>query len=402
MKKCYVKALFFTAVTLITTSCAVQHEAILGDAIRFSDDAYSSYSHSKGIFKNLKYQSVPYKLYYQGSVRNEDIQKMKDFIRADHQGKFTAGYYALDLGLDRVRYIRKNYFKHDQNTKFYIIYMTDGLDNTSVQVAKNNKQIFFTNRAEGYAKHIQRKIKRTMGVFKIRQNTFKIFPMMFLGNDIMSNMNKRGLTSIEDIKNAVKEDMKYYRGSSKGTSTPEVLLGTNFLEITQDFEEMFESSGFDFYVPVGYRGENIRMNLEDADGKEIQIEGTLKKKWFMWCLTNIKYPNNVTIPDQRLLYRGKPLKELYASNRNDMKATQANFRMDDIKLNGKNFKVSYTSQDHGKYYETNSEYDAYKRNNNDAYVLLIMDESGSLGDQTQAEKNAMQDILDIIMKTATK
>ena len=122
----------------------------------------------------------------------------------------------------------------------------------------------------------------------------------------------------------------------------------------------------------------------------------------MWCLTNIKYPNNVTIPDQRLLYRGKPLKELYASNRNDMKATQANFRMDDIKLNGKNFKVSYTSQDHGKYYETNSEYDAYKRNNNDAYVLLIMDESGSLGDQTQAEKNAMQDILDIIMKTATK
>ena len=241
-----------------------------------------------------------------------------------------------------------------------------------------------------------------MGVFKLRQNTFKIFPMMFIGDDMKSNMKKRGLTSIEEIMKEAADDMQYYRGASKGTSIPEVLLDTNFMDITKDFEEMFASSGFEFYVPVGYRGQQIRMNLKDENGNEIQVEGTLKKKWFMWCLTGIKYADNVTIPDQRLLYRGKPLKELYASNRHDRKALSAIFCIDDIKLHGKNYKAVSASQEHGKYYETNTEYEALKRTNADSYVMLIMDVSGSLGEKMKDEQEAMEKILNILINTIIK
>lgn len=403
MKKSYLKTLMFITISMSSISCVVQHKAIMGDAIRFSDDAVSSYTHKDGVFKNLYSQSDPYMLYGQDGIHYGELSKMKNFIRRNDQGLLTAGYYALDLALDRVRYVRRHYFKHDQNTKYYIIYMTDGKDNTSVQVARNHRQLWFTTKEKTYAKHIQRKMKNTMGAFKIRQNTFKVFPMLFIGNELKQDIAKSGsISTIEDIKKVAAEAMKYYRGSSRGTSTPEVLLGTDFKEITKNFEEMFASSGFEFYVPVGYRGQQVRMTLENEDGEEIQIEGKLRKKWFMWCLTKIKYPDNVSIPDQRFLYRGKPLKELYASNRNDRKALSAIFRMDDIKLNGKNYKVVTAEQEHGEWYETNTEYQALKRSNTNAYVLLIMDVSTSLGNQKENEKQAMEDMLNIIMNTATE
>lgn len=401
MKKTNFKALLLLIAVMFSTSCAVKHEAILGDAIRFSDDATTSYTHKDGKFKNLSEQSGPNQLYGRAGVNYGEVNKLKEFIHRNHSAKNTAGYYALDLGLDRVSYVRRHQFKHDPNTKYYIIYMTDGLDNASVQLAKNKKQLWFISSEQAYAKRIQRKIKKTMGALKLNQNTFKIFPIMFLGSDLQTNYKKRGLKTMAEIEKAAKEDMQYYRGSSKGTSAPEVILGTDFKKITKDFQEMFASTGFEFYVPTGYRNQQIRMTLENDNKETIQIEGTLKKKWFMWCLTDIKYASNVTIPDQRVLHRGQPLKELYASNRKDKTALSAFFRLDDIKLNGKNFKVKYASQEHGKYYETNTEYEAAKSANADAYILLIMDESASLGNQTKNEQKAMEDILDIVIKTAT-
>lgn len=402
MKTCTIKNLILIAFALLSVSCATTHKVVLGDAIRFSDDAVTSYSHKDGVFKNQSKQSDPYTLYSEeNGVPYSELAQMKNFIHRNDYGKLTAGYYALDIGLDRVRYVRRNYFRHDLNTKYYIIYMTDGLDNTSVQVARNHKQLWFTLREKTYAKHIQRKIKNTMGAFKIRQNTFKIFPIMFIGDDMKQIMQNRGHTTIDEIKNEADKKMQYYRGSSRGTSTPEVLLGTDFKVITKDFEEMLLSSGFEFYVPKGYRGQQIRMSLKNDNGEEIEIEGKLRKKWFTWCLTNIKYPDNVYIPDQRFLYKGKPIKYLYASNRHDRKALSAFFRMEDIKLNGKNYKVTSVRQEHGEYYETNSEYDAFKSSNSDAYFLLIMDVSSSLGDQKENEKEAMEDILNILIKTTT-
>lgn len=237
-----------------------------------------------------------------------------------------------------------------------------------------------------------------MGVCKLRQNTFQIFPILFVGKDMQANLAKRGLTTKEDILKAANEDMQSYRGASKGAAVPEVILGTDFKEITRDFQELFASSGFEFYVPTGYRNQRVRMILENDKKEKIQIEGTLKKKWFKWCLTDIQYPDNVTVM-KSASGKPKPIKELYAIN--DSKELSAVFRLEEIHLNDKKFHIKHATQEHGKYFETNTEYELSKLANTNAYVLLIMDESTSLGDQTKNEQKAMEDILDIVLKSTS-
>ena len=398
MNKTYFPLFILLVSLLVCASCRTQHEAIMGDAIRFGDDVTTTYTHKDGKFKNLYSQSEPVSLYTKNGVDKKEVANLKSFIRQKNQGHQTTGYYALDLGLDRIEYVRKHQFKNDPNTKYYIVYMTDGLDNASVQLAKNKKQLWFINSEDKYVKRIQKKIKNTMGVCKQKQNTFQIFPIMFVGKDMQANLAKRGLKTKEDILKAANEDMQSYRGASKGASVPEVILGTDFKEITRDFQELFASSGFEFYVPTGYRNQRVRMILENDKKEKIQIEGTLKKKWFKWCLTDIQYPENVTIMKSA---SGKPktIKELYAIN--DSKELSAIFRLEEIQLNGKKFHIKHATQEHGKYFETNTEYELSKLANTNAYVLLIMDESASLGDQTKNEQKAMEDILDIVMKSTS-
>ena len=140
------------------------------------------------------------------------------------------------------------------------------------------------------------------------------------------------------------------------------------------------------------------MILENDKKEKIQIEGTLKKKWFKWCLTDIEYPDNVTVM-KSASGKPKPIKELYAIN--DSKELSAVFRLEEIHLNDKKFHIKHATQEHGKYFETNTEYELSKLANTNAYVLLIMDESTSLGDQTKNEQKAMEDILDIVLKSTS-
>jgi len=401
MKKTYFQLLFLP-IFVFLSSCRTTHEAIMGDVIRFSDDVTTTYDYKDGKFKNLSFQSEPIKLYGEKGVNKGEVSKMKNFIHKDHRANATSGYYALDLGIDRVKYVRKHQFKHDPNTKYYIVYMTDGLDNASVQLAKNKKQIWFINSEERYVKHIQKKIKNAMGIFKSKQNTFQIFPMMFIGQDMLDNFSKRGLQTKEERIKAANDYMQSYRGASKGTLTPEVILGEDFKDITRGFEEMFKSAGYEFYIPKGYNKRKVRMTLVNDKKEEIQIEGVLKKKWFKWCFTDITYPSNVTIPDKRVINAGDKLKELYAYN--DNKDLHAKFRIDEIKLDGKNYVVKNATQEHehSGFYETNTEYDANQLANTNAYVLLIMDESTSLGNKTKDEQKAMEDILNIIIKAIAK
>jgi len=398
MNRTYFPLFILLVSLLVCVSCRTQHEAIMGDAIRFGDDVTTTYTHKDGKFKNLYYQSDPVSLYTKNGVDKKEVANLKSFIRQKKQGHQTTGYYALDLGLDRIEYVRKHQFKNDPNTKYFIVYMTDGLDNASVQLAKNKKQLWFINSEDQYVKRIQKKIKNAMGVCKPRQNTFQIFPILFVGKDMQANLAKRGLTTKEDILKAANEDMQSYRGASKGAAVPEVILGTDFKEITRDFQELFASSGFEFYVPTGYRNQRVRMILENDKKEKIQIEGTLKKKWFKWCLTDIQYPDNVTVM-KSASGKPKPIKELYAIN--DSKELSAVFRLEEIHLNDKKFHIKHATQEHGKYFETNTEYELSKLANTNAYVLLIMDESTSLGDQTKNEQKAMEDILDIVLKSTS-
>lgn len=373
----------------------------MADAIRFSDDAVTSYTHKDGKFKNMREQSAPYSLYTKSGINKKDLEALRKFIRRPETGNATAGYYALDLGLDRTRYVRRHYFKNDPDTRFYIIYITDGLDNAGVQVARNHSQLWFTNDEEAYAKHIQQKMKNVMGEFKSQQNTFQVFPIMFLGEDMQENMKKRGAKTMEEYKQLAAEDMQYYRGASKGVTVPEVLVETDYKKVAKDFEEILASAGFEFHVPVGYRNQQIRMTLTNDHGQDIWIEGTLKKDGFEWSLTDITYSDGVTIPDQRYAYRNKPLTSVSSINQSDTKALQVIFRLDDIRLDGKTFRVHKAVQEHKRngFYETNTEYELYKRSISNTYVMLIMDVSNSLRGRLKDEQQAMEDIINVILKT---
>lgn len=397
MKKHYFQFLLFVVTTMVISSCQVQHDVVYGDAIRFSDDAITSYSHADGKFKNLKSQSEPFLLLDTKGANKEGMNQMSEFLHRVDSGNATAGYYALDLALDRVKYVRKHQFKHDPNTRYFIVYLTDGLDNVSVRVAKNHKQLWFINSEDRYAKRIQRKMKKVMGVFKIKQNAFQVYPIMYLGDDMARIMKDRGAKTLADQKKEAAEAMEYYRGASKGTEVPEVLVETDFKKVAKDFEDALGSTGFQFQIPVGYRNQRVRMNLKNAKGEKVQIEGTFKRSFFKWRLKDITYTDGASIPDQRPLFRNKPLTKLTASA-GDRKALFAVFRMDQIKLNGKNFKVAGTpTQEHmrnGKF-EINTEYK--KSNFSDIYVLLVMDESGSVGSKLKSEQKAMEEILNVIM-----
>ena len=398
------KYLLLAGMVLLGASCAVQHEAIMADAIRFSDDAVTSYTHKDGKFKNLYNQSSPYLLYDKNGFNKAGKEDLQKFIRGKETGKATAGYYALDLALDRTEYVRKHQFKNDPFTKSYIIYMTDGLDNASVQVAHNHKQLWFITKESSYAKRIQKKMKRVMGVCKLQQNTFQVFPIMFLGEDMQENMKKRGANTLEERKKLAAEDMQYYRGASKGTTVPEVLVETDYKQIGKGFEGVLASSGFEFHVPVGYRDQRIRMKLTNEQGQHIEIEGLLTKMAGEWWLKEITYSDGVTIPDQRYAFRNKPLREVAAVNKDDTKSLMVIFRLDDIRLDGKNFKVQEAVQEHERagFFETNTEYEMLKRNLSDSYVLMILDVSSSLRERLKDEQQAMEDILKVILKTAEK
>ena len=116
------------------SSCTITHEVLLVDVISFSDSENASYTYKKGKMKNLFKQSDPYELYspvaqnadsktmfkHRGQLEGNK-KKMQEFIDYTRMGNNTAGIYAMDLALDRVKYIKKHNLKRDPNSKYYII-----------------------------------------------------------------------------------------------------------------------------------------------------------------------------------------------------------------------------------------------------------------------------------------
>ena len=162
-KKSILKSIALFAIVLLSASCATTHEILLGDVISFGDDAITSYKCRKGKTKNNYKQGEPYILYTpsKGTDFSERF-KMQSRINNTRMENNTAGIYAMDIALDRVKYIRKHQLKGDHNAKYYVIYMTDGLDNISVQVASNNKQGKYKN-PDKYKKKMEKKIKKISG-----------------------------------------------------------------------------------------------------------------------------------------------------------------------------------------------------------------------------------------------
>ena len=150
--------LFITKVLLITTillaffSCAtVRKNSLMGDVIGFSDDVQISFQKES----KSKKQLLPYNLLtLTGKI---DMDK---FIRNIPDGQNTVGYYALDIALDRVKYVRNKVMHKDPETKYYIILLTDGLDNGSTVAAANHHKGNYKD-IDGYVKKLNKKFSKS-------------------------------------------------------------------------------------------------------------------------------------------------------------------------------------------------------------------------------------------------
>ena len=410
MKK-VLRSIFMMALIIMIglPSCTVTHEVLLGDVVSFGDDAKTNYSYHKGCLKCIMPQGDPYVLYDQSthSVNKKTLFQIRQRIQNTEMENNTAGIYAMDLGLDRIKYIRKHQLKNDPNSRYYIIYMTDGLDNISCQVAKNNKQGNYKT-PDKYMEKMKKKIAKVSGYKKKSQNPFDIYPVVFTGSDLGDAKRDNHLSDAE-FDQYIEKNMGWLRGSSRGPEkAPEIIKAENFDDILDKFKDEFNASGFEFHVPKGYAGKGIRMKFEDEDHNQTELTGTFVKRGNRYYLRGINLREGLERGVK--LNNGNAL-ELKAINNKDKNAELAVFRLEKPRYKGKSYFIAkgtyvdkngkekdYVEQyvNDGGMWVKNSEYISQSKGTIDTYFILIFDVSKSLKGQFEKEKEAAWEMIRVI------
>lgn len=410
---------FFIAILALMTSCATSHQALLGDFIGFGDDATTSF-HSQ---KNGKgRQTAPYELYTPSDPERAEQQafEMKFKIDNTEMENNTAGIFAMDLALDRVKYVRKHYLKRDPDAKYYIIYMTDGLDNISVQVAKNNNKGNYKT-PEKYQKKMQKKIAKISRYKKKNKNQFEIYPIVFTGSDL-GKAKKENNMSNDKFEQFINDNMSWLRGSSRGPEKASpIIQAENFDTVLYKFKDEFTSSGFEFHVPKGYAGKEIKMTFRGTiNGNEeklykTELTGKFIRKGNKYYLEDVQVKNGLDISNEAK--KGKI--QLTATNNKNKNAELAIFRLEKPQLKGKSGKgrsyfinkdyynpekdiygVEQDVNNNGMWIR-NSEYISQSKGTIDTYFILVFDASKSLkGDGFAKERETALDIINIITDSA--
>ncbi len=173
---------------LSATSCTTTSPKLKADVIGFSDDVKTSYNlNTDALLKAMRKQDNPYDL-----LRG-DKRKMQSFIIGLTDGNNTASYYALDLALDRINYVRKkkDIMGKDPNSKYYIITLTDGLDNVSTTAAKNNNQGSYSTPDE-YISKLQEKMQSIS-----EKCDFTAYCIAYKGDDLKNTQLQNNKTDDE-------------------------------------------------------------------------------------------------------------------------------------------------------------------------------------------------------------
>lgn len=354
----------------------------------------------------------PYTLYDQEDPKKKELFTISRELRNIKPQQNTAGIYAMDNGLDRIKYVQKKIFRKDPNTKYYVIFMTDGLDNISAQLARNETGKNYKT-TENYQDKMKKKIIKISKCNKKEKNDFTIYPIVFTGTDLQDIQSK---ISKEDFDKYLESKMGWMRGSSKGiVNSPEVIADTSFGKIKETFEDAFRSSGFEFIVPKGYVNQKIKMELKGesygTDEISTYFTAVLKNKGKKYYLTDIKFYNGLGSADEKL---SKKDYKLMAINNKDKKGTVAQFVLDrpNVKLEGRPDARSYfvytdvveqfiAEADFEDLWIKNSEYDSQLKSMVNAYVQLIVDCSASLGTEGFAnEIGAASEMLKFISNIA--
>lgn len=384
-------ALFGLLSVILFNKCkAVYSEKLYADVIGFNDKVITKYK--------------PYDL-----TKTEDVTSMNQNIRDLPSGENTAAYYALDIGLDRIVKMQKSaLMERDPNTKYYIVFLTDGLDNVSPELAKRDKKFLMFSKGKydnateyGNAMQIRMEdILKTYSWFnmikkKNTTNTFQSYVLLYRGEDI----EKSGYTE-EELNNRLLP----FAGAQNEAKQP-VIQGNNLQKLLADFKKAFTVSSLSFIIPKGYAGQKIRMQLNKTDKEEQKIyieadfkKGKKKKFGFLnvehYTLENIVTSNGLSVKSINGVIN---MDVRYDKNSNTVPFTFNELRYNEAIYSVKKDEVSQWFYESGKL-RWNSEYSSKSVNTKNAYIILIMDTSTSFKSQIEDAKNTAVEIIDFISK----
>ena len=369
------------------SSCATEQKIFYqADVIGFGEDVQTSYSYEKGAFKNMKLQSKPVDMLKNASELDRTIQKVIP------RGNNTTLYYATDIAVDRIKWVRKNIAKRDKTTKYYIFLLTDGLDNASVHAAKVNKQAVVSS-PESYRERIESRLKHATGLFK-NENDLTVYPMLRVGKDIQQIATDNNLSE-RDFKEYLDRQFACFRYSSDGEA-PELIQEKDWKDIEKVVENQIVNNTLDFRVAKDYKGKRIRMTMTDQNGVTGTIEGTLKSFFGAYKLVDIE-TNGVKIDERNSVFvkqEGKVLNALKDNKKDgNIFFTVSGLREAD---GGKMFQPKQVRQSiyDGELWQANTEYEQKPDVRPNAYCIFVIDGSLSLTDEdVQAEIECVKKII---------
>jgi len=324
------------------------------------------------------------------------IDNLMNQINSLPSGANTAAFYALDIGLERIAFVKRNFMDNDPNSKYYIIFLTDGLDNVSLDLAQRNGRGIYNNIKE-YADALQEKMKSNLLNYVISRdqsgnnritssgpsttNSFQSFVLLYKGNDII----RSGYTD-----NELNQMLLPFTGS-QNEQRPPVIMSDNLNQLYNEFEKEFALS-FSFVIPKGYEGMRIRMLLNPE--RRIWFEGDLKKEIksvqrgrneIVYKFENITTSDGFTFNNDGIIMMDNAL---YNENSNIVP-----FVIDGLRHNNRSYIVKRNDNVQQWFYNENrlrlnSEFNVINRKN--AYILFILDTSTSFNEHIDSAKETIK------------
>ncbi len=370
--------------TLIGTACVAQNtsektqEKMKVDFIGFSDDIVVSYANNgpKGLFAK---DNPPFDL-----LSENGYDRMKEAVLRAPQGSNTCALYALDVALDRIKYVQKHYMDGDPKSKYYIVMLTDGLDNKSLALAESKGKGRYTSR-EAYGDALQTKMNDIMHSYAMKvfksssmSNAFQSYVLLYKGHDIKeSGYTDEQLTKI----------LSPFTGA-QNTERPAPILDENLDTLLKKFEGELISRSYAFNVQKDYAGKRIRMLFNEAENEKDQIyfEADLVRDGsYEYYLDNIKTSPNFTAK----------VNSHYDSNNTALIFTLSDLRLNDVSYPFDKEKVTQWVMDYGKY-RKNSEYSAKASSIKNAYIIVLLDGSTSFQEKYADAQNAILEIIKMV------
>jgi len=396
---------FFCFLGVFLTSCATQYsEKMYADVIGFNDTIMPSYLQPSNnqkdtdVVKPIPGVSTPEGRPY-NLLNQIEANAMKNAIERIPSGQNTAALYALDIGLDRITEINRNYMERDPNSRYYIVFFTDGIDNASVDMAIRSRRGNYPRGSAGreaYGIAMQNRMRQILkrynflGIGKPNTtNSFQSYVLLFRGDDLAS-YNEDTLATILSPFTA-----------SQNAPTPDVIMDRNMNTLLEKFKNEFVIPTFSFSVPKDYVGRRVRMQLNTREDMffEADLRHQVKRKWFKkidyYTLEDITVSNEFTFKE---FNRGIVIemdKDVY-----DVHSNTVSFTINELKLGDKSFsvrrnEVSQWHHDYGNWVK-NTEYTGTGGGKKNAYILLIMDTSLSLGANSTAARRTAGEIISFI------